>query len=249
MKVFDKIILYGILFSFLSLLLYAFTKNFAVSFFVAFLGTVFLRSAFLLLYSHRKRKGKIDTKSMEDTLSILSPTEQKDLLLSTIPSRYILEEDTNYILLQKEERICLFLNYKFSPTSCDDLARFYRSIREKDVEKIVVLGRMPSRNVVVLSKSFPVPIIFLSPSRLKKYLTKHNALPKPLPVPPKRKPNPKEVFRDAFSPDRMKYYGGGALFFAFYAFFGVMKIWYSVFCGISLLCGFLCMYRWIKEQK
>ncbi len=228
----------------LTALLRPLVKDVAAAAFIAFLLVILLFVFGTHIYNRKKNKSEISVSDAENALSLMG-NEQLDFFFERTPPAYAPEQkDGGFIFFRNDVKHFVAPNYKFSPTSADDVARFYRAAKKNRADSVIVLGRQPSRNVLVFASSLDVRFVFLSSGKLHKYLLKQNALmPKPRKTKKPSKPSLKTVFNGIFLKDRAKYYLLSGISVAFLSFLTPYKIYYLVAGGLCLILAGVCFFR------
>ena len=180
---------------------------------------------------------------METELSIMG-AEQSDLIIKTIPGAYGAKKCENGFTITKNVKTFVACNYKFSPTGFDDVAKFYRIAKKEKAFLIIVLGRMPKREVMVLASSLDISFRFVKSKKLHKFLLTRNALmPKRKKVKSRVKPRLSSSLNVIFARNRAKYFAFSGLSLALFSFLGIMRIYYLITCGVCLALALFCAVR------
>lgn len=219
-------------------------KNVVAAAFIAFLLVVLLLVLISHAYNRRKNKSVITVSEMENALALMG-NEQLDFFLERVPPAYKPEKyDCGFIFFRNDAKIFVAPNYKFSPTSADDAARFYRAAKKQRADTVIVLGRQPSRGVMVLTSNLEVRFRFLQSNKLHKFLLNQNALmPKPRKVKKPLKPSFRAVFNGFFLRERAKYFLLSGISIAALSFLTPYKIYYIVVSGVCMTFAVVCLLR------
>ncbi len=250
MKTFDKLFLDAFLLGFSTLLFYFIVKNIVAAMFIAYLSLIVMRS--IVIYFINRRRvvfGNISVKEMEDVFAVWGTEKQAEYLFRLFPAYYSPERIGNKIVFRKDRvKHMIVCNYKFLPTSCDDVAKLYRESSDEET-KIYVLGKAPPKNVLMLANTLSLDVSFLSSRKVRKRLLKSNALPAPFQKKKSAKPNGKELLSDILDTSRTKYYFLSSLFFLFYGLLGIYRIWYFLLAVLTFVMGSLCVITLINTKK
>ena len=248
MKFFDKLFLNGVAIALLSLLFFFVTKNYVAGMFIGYLVWVIGRTAFLYLTNRYKIVKNMTTKEMEEVFSMWGIKQQTEFFFGILPSRFEPSMTENVVSYDHNgAKIKLYPNYKFSPTSCEDVAKIYRENKDYD-GKLYILGKMPSKEVLLLAGKLPLNITFLSSKEVRKQLIKQNALPEKLPIKVCSKKSLSSAFSDTFAPEKAKYYFLSALFCSFYAILNVQRKWYIAFTVLLIVLGMGCVLTYLLRR-
>lgn len=248
MKKIDKIIINVAAFSVFLILSYITVKNLAASIFIAFLLWITANRVIIHLLNRRRNTKKIPISQMEDKLALDGIKKQVELFTNATPPCFNPEKfDFGFTVTINCEKILVFPNYKFSACSLDDVAKFYRKAKEESINKIWVLSRLNSRNVILFANNLDVEFVFHSSSEVRKFLATRNALPQ---IPKKhlakkntKKANIKSALSDVFVKKRAKYFFLSAFSLAFLAIFTPLKIYYLILSVICIGMGIACLIR------
>lgn len=248
MKLFDKLFINGLVIALLSLLFYFVTKVFIAGIFIGYLVWVVCRALFLFLSSRFHLNKNLSAKEMENVFAVWGTQKQAEYFLRLLPALYSPVLIGNAIRLFKNGvPVVLIFNYKFSPTSCEDVAKIYRE-KKSDEEKFICLGKTPSKDVLILGNTLSLSIEFPSSQKVRNFLIKHNAMPTGFPM-RKTKRSLKLAFSNTFSAEKAKYYFLSAVFCAFYALFNIQRVWYISFCVLLIVSGVCCVLSYLLQKK
>lgn len=228
----------------LTVIVNSIAKNLAVSIFIAVLLVILFRAVFLHIFNRKRNKSVISVAEMENEFSLMAG-EQTDFLFARVPSAFNPEKcDGGFTYTEKGRKILVAANYKFSSTGADDVAKFYRVAKKVKADSVTVLGRAPSRSVLVFAAGLDVRFTFLRSARLHKFLLSQNALmPKRRKIKNPKKPSFKTLFSDVLSKKRGKYFLICGLSLSVFAFFGTMRVYYFVFCALCFALAIGCFLR------
>ena len=177
MKLFDKLFINGVVIASLSILFFYVTKVFIAGLFIGYLVWIVSRTLFLYASNRFRTTKNLSVKEMENVFAVWGTAKQAEHFFRLFPSSYHPELVGNKIkLIRNDTPITIVFNYKFSPTSCEDVAGIYRESR-KENEKIYCFGKSPSKEVFLLTNTLSLPIEFCSSRKVRKYLIKNNAMP------------------------------------------------------------------------
>lgn len=251
MKTFDKLFLDVFLIVFLTLLFYLIVKNAIAAMFIAYLSLIVIRSIVIYLVNrHRIVYNNVSVKEMEDIFAVWGTEKQAEYFFSLFPAYYSPELIGNKIVFRKNRiKNVIVCNYKFSPTSCDDVAKLYREQGPNEETKIYVLGKTPPKNVLLLTGTLSFDIVFLSSRKVRKTLLKHNALPESFKKKPGVKPSRKELLSGILDTSRTRYYFLSSLFFLFYSLLNVYRIWYLLLAALTFVMGALCLISLLSRKR
>ncbi len=216
--------------------------------FIGYLAWVLIRSVFLYLTQRYNVTKNISYREMENIFSIWGTEKQAQYFLSIIPKCYSPVISGNSIrYIKNRESVRIIFNYKFSSTSREDISIIYR---EKSPDsKIYILGRAPSRDVIMLTNVLPLDIIFIPSKRIRKILIKHNAMPDPIDSKNKKRLSWKKTFSETFSSEHIKYYYLGSLTFFMYGIFNIYRTWYFAFALTTFVFGCVSLLCSIHEKR
>lgn len=244
MKKTDAILIYLLGTVLLTVIVNSVMKNLAASIFISLLLIILFRAVFIHIFNRKRNKSVISVTEMENELSLMA-SEQIDFFIGRAPKAFNPEKcECGFTYTEKEKKILVAANYKFSATSADDVARFYRSAKKNKTDSVTVLGRAPSRGVLVFAGELDIKFTFLSSKRLHKFLLTQNALmPKRRKIKNPKKPNLKTIFADVLSPKKGKYFLLCGLSLSVFAFFGALKIYYFIACAVCFVLAVCCFLK------
>lgn len=246
MTKFDKILISVSIFAFILIWMIYIVDNIAVAIFTTLLITTLILSVGLHLLNRKQNKSKISISEMENLLSLYGNEYQVNLLKKATPEYFSPEIiEFGITFNQNLQKYASFINYKYSATSPEDIAKFYRIAKKNEVTKVYVLSRPSPRNVLVLAASLDLMFTFVTSRQFHKHLYRQNLLmEKPKPIKSKR-PRRKfsEVFAEIFQKRRAKYFFFCALTFALFLIVSPYKVYYLVMLSIVLSLGIACLLR------
>jgi hypothetical protein len=223
-----------------------FAENIAVAIFITILITILILTVGLHILNRKEDKSRISIAEMENLLALYGNEYQVALLNRAIPDYFnpiIIENGVTFT--QNLQKLATFINYKYSPTNPEDLAKFYRQSKKQEVVKAYVLSRPTPRNVLVLAASLDIEFVFITSRQFHKYLYRQNMLmEKTKPVKtkhPKRKLS--EVLSEIFQKRRAKYFFFSALTFGLFLIVTPYKLYYLIMLSIVLCFGIACLFR------
>lgn len=196
------------------------------------------KTVFLIISAKIKRKHNPSVGEIFFRLAVLTPEKQSELFFNTFPedkrkrlSPTVFEAET------PQGKTVIAVNFKLGETSADDLLKIKRATYGAD-GKIVVLGKFPSRAVLLTAKRFGFSATYPRPKEIKKLLVKHNAVPEPIAAAEKLKKEKtpfvlSNVLHVLFSRAKIKYYLFSAIVLAAMSFFVPSSVYYLVLSGIS----------------
>ena len=244
MTLLDKILIYSLGSILIYLILYSIIKNVAASVFITFLLIILFRVIIIHIYVRRKNKSVINVSDMENELALMGG-EQSDFIMKAVGEYFKPQKhECGFYITDKNKKIMVVTNFKFSTTGADEIARFYRIAKKESVYEIWVLGKSPARNVCVFCASLDIKIKFIPSKKLHTYLLKNNALmPKRKIVKNPKKIKFKNVFNGAFTKKRAKYFALSGLWLALFAVFGIMRVYYITVCCICFALALICALK------
>ena len=246
----DKYILNGFLILILIVLYFLIIRILPVASFLGYITWLLIRSVFLYFSGRYKNKKKISVKDLEEWFALEGTVKQADLILSLLPAAYSPVKNGNVITYNRHgEKIFLLCNYKFSSTSAEDIARLYQNSSSVLYDKLVILGKTPPKNVLLLADKLPFDVLFPSSKKVYAFLADHNALPEPSVRLKRKKRTWKNIFDDIFSIEKARYYFPSAFLFLLYAILFKRMVWYYIFFALSLLLGTICLLFYWKKAR
>lgn len=246
MTKFDKIIISISVFAFILIWMIFFVENIAVAIFITLLITILVLTVGLHILNRKEDKSRISITEMENLFALYGNEYQINLLKKAIPEYFSPQNIENGIeFTQNLQKIGAFINYKYSPLSPEDLAKFYRQAKKNELVKAYVLSRPSPRNVLVLAASLDIEFVFVTSRQFHKYLYRQNLLmEKTKPVKAKRpKRKFSEVFVEIFQKKRAKYFFITALTLSLYLIITPYKLYYLILLSIVLCFGIVCLLR------
>ena len=245
MNKFDKISLNLLLYLISFVISYAASDNFVAALFIGFLLWVLFNRLFIHFFNRYADKKNITVSRMEDLFALKGLPYQNDFFFSLAPDYFNPRKGEGYFIVTVNcVETLVFANFKFSPCSMDDIAKFYRTAKELNIAKVLVLSRLNPRNVVLFANSLDVETEFVSSHKVRKFLIKQNRLPEDLPKKEKKTPvDKREIIRSVFVRKRAKYFLISGITLAFLSLIGPMKIYYAVVSVICLAFALACLFR------
>lgn len=252
MKKTDKIIISVNLFLIVFAISYVAVKNVASAAIIAFLLTVTVCVSFLKILNRYQKTKKISVSKAEDGLSFIGISAQTELFISALPSETAKKiNDFCFAYDENGKKIIVFPNYKFFPTSKDDIAKFFRTCKDNGVNDCVVLSRQNSRELLLFARGLPLNFKFLPTKVVRDFLVRRNledkfALPKKPKIKTKKKfskQSLRELIHGIISKDKAKYFliSGAGLVFG--CIFTPLKIYYLIFAVITLSLSIVCYIK------
>lgn len=218
------------------------TKNLVASVFIALLISTTVTIILIHVINRRKNKKVITVTEMENEFALLG-SGQIEYLTSTIPEKFSpIKKDNGFIYDKDGNKVYVACNYKFSTTSFDDVAKFYRQAKEYGVSQVYVCGKQPTRNVILFASELDVLFRFLPSKKLHAYLLNQNKLPtKRKVIRPRRKLSLKNNISSIFNKKRAKHFAISGLVLGITAIFTPFTVYYVVFCSICLILSIICL--------
>lgn len=211
---------------------------------MAFLSTAFVCRIGSHFLERKEIKGKISVASMENLLALNGFEFQLELIQKATPQYFGPEAiDGGMLLTMNCQKTAVFPNYKYSPSTLEDIAKFYRQAKRHSVAKVYLLSRANPRNVQVLAASLDIPFTFVPSRKLHRYLYSRNLLMEEVKVKKPRVKRPlKEVLADIFQRRRAKYFFISALSLALITLITPYKIYYLILTTLSVIMGVGCLF-------
>jgi hypothetical protein len=238
-KVLDKIIFsFAALFLIFCWVLYL-TRNYIISLAVtaAAFGLGFIVLKFLL--GRRKSLKTIKHSDMCNSFAVMGKDEVAAHFYNTLPEKLQVKLEPPFFVAKIYENDTLIMvNYKFSGTTADEVAKAYRKCKQENLKKVMILARPTERKIMLIAANLDLAIDFPDPRAVKKYLLNKNALPEKLVSHERKKRVPvnyKEVLRAAFDRRRIKFYIFTALILFAMSFITPLRLYYMIMATIPLL--------------
>lgn len=192
---------------------------------------------YLFLFNRYQNLKTLPSGEMEFLFSAMTPDEQAKHMIKTLPENAIYFKENNYFCISAEGvKTLVFCFYKFAPITNEDIARAYRTAKDKGIFTILFLGRTPSRQTMLIARRLGLNARFVPSYKLKQYLVKHNAMPET--VKQAAKKAEKMPFRvtlaQIFHPRRAKYFALSGIITGLMSFFTPLKLYYLVLSSITL---------------
>lgn len=241
----DKVIFNFVVFFIFSLIFTAIVKNIAAALLIALLFTITVNRITMHLYSRFHAKKTISLAEMEKLFAIMG-SGQTTCFIKATPSYFEpISLDCGYYISLNCKPVAIFPNYKFSPSTMDDIAKFYRIAKDNNIEEVWVLSKLNARSTILFAKSLDLNFNFIPIKKVHKYLTSQNYLPVPLPHKnvKLKKADLKEVFSNILIKKRAKYFLFSGITLGLLAFFTPIKAYYITVSIICLLLGIGCLIR------
>lgn len=226
--------------TFLTVFLWSFyfSENFwpAVLFAIPVFGL--FKTVFMLVSAKIKRKHTPSVAEIYFRLAILTQEQQSELFFNTFPeSNRKRITSTLFEADLPQGKTVVAVNFKLGETSADDLLKVKRATATIS-DKVTVLGKFPSRAVLLTAKRFGFTATYPRPKEIKNWLKKHNAIPEPLSASETAKKgktpfNLPDVLHILFSRSKIKYYLFASCVLAVMSFFVPATVYYLILSGIS----------------
>lgn len=243
----DKAILNFVVFFIFSLIFTAIVKNIAGALFIALLLSILTNRVTIHLYNRFHDKKTISLSEMENLFAIMGGGQTAFFIKAT-PSYFEPKVlDCGFYISLNCKSIAIFPNFKFSPCSLDDVAKFYRIAKDNNIEQAWVLSKLNARSTILFAKSLDINFTFVHTKKVHKFLTNQNALP-PMLTQKKvklKKADIKEIFSNIFLRKRAKYFLFSGISLGLLAFFTPIKAYYIV---VSIICLLLCIGCLFREK-
>ncbi len=245
----DKILLDVVAVCFFTVVFYLVTKVLIVGMFIGYLTWVTARSALYYFIARKNLTKNITVKEMENVFAVWGTEKQAEFLYPLFPECYNPQLDGNRISFLKNRKKIVFLcNYKFSPTSLDDIAKLYRDTASR-ADTTYILGKRPTTEVFSLIEKLSMDLVFIPSEKVRKELIKHNHMPENFVKKKKRKPTWKEALSQSFAPEKTKYYYLSSITFVFYGIINLYRGWFLAFAALNFILGSICFLQNIKQSR
>lgn len=254
MKQIDKVTINILGFVTVFLISLSTVKNFVAAVIIAFLITVTAYRLFVHFGRRIEKINKMSVAKMEERFAIMG-SEQIDYFINVTPPYFSPEKtDGGYVVTLNCEKTMICPNYKFSPCSYDDIAKFYRTAKKEQIRHIKILSKINSRQTIIFARELDVEFEFVPSKTVRKYLYNHNALPEIIKKTPQKKKTIKEFFTKdkaewkeffagIFIKKRAKYFLLSSISMAILSFFTPLKWYYITVSIITFICGMTCLMR------
>ncbi len=223
-----------------------YSSNFILSLILGILIAIPVLLSWGLARNFAKNRKTMTASDLHFYLSMMGQMGQTALFANTIAPTNIVGKDNSYIMIKKQNELALiFANYKFGKTLKDEVARCYRKAKELQVDEVILLGST-DRSVMATSKRLDIPFRYPSFFEVKRYLIKHNALPKVI-EPHKETPNinikdiPKVIANMLQQRHAKRYLFVGAML-GLTALITPLKLYYLTAATLLFAIGVACMF-------
>lgn len=246
MKKSDTIVINAVVYLIAVLISYVTVRNLAAAIFIGFLLWVTFNRVTIHILNRRKDKNKITVAQMEDRLALYGIGGQVEFFVKATPPCFTpVPFDCGFEATINCEKVIIFPNYKFSPCSMEEIAKFYRLAKEKNSKRIWILSRLNPRSLVLFARTLDVEFEFKNSKTVRKFLYNRNMLMEKIPKKPvkRNKINWKELISGIFIKRRAKYFLFVGLSLAFLSIFSPLKIYYAVMSIFALGMGVACLFR------
>ncbi len=236
-KIIDRIVLFAILFVIFTLWSTYIIGN-------IYLG-VCLSLIFVLIFgllTKSNKKEKFHSSSYIPKLTTLSFNEQNDLFIKII-SPELHPRKSNYGLIKIGEDGLFLPCLRFQQLSADEIYRKVVFANRNGYKKLYLLTNDYDTVAFEKIKQFlPISVLVIKTDEAVNALKQENALPS-LPINKKNKPKLKAILNSSFKRKNAKYFLLSGISLGFFAFFTPMKLYYLIFCTLSLSAGALCLFK------
>ena len=240
----DKVIVFVFGLFFAIITFFVIVKNWVGAIVIGILVAITVTILSIHISNRTNNKKNITMGEMENELALMG-NKQSEYLLSALPPAYKPTLCDNGISIEKNnQKIYLATNYKFSPTSSDDVAKFYRFAKNNDICKVVVMGKTPSRQTLLLASSLSVIFYFYPSKKLHAFLISQNAImPRKKTTITKHKTKILPQLNVIFDKKRARYFALSGISLALFSIFSPIRIYYLVICAICLVCAVICLVK------
>lgn len=244
-KIIDKSAFVFIVFLLSFLWLNFLDVDYLTSFVISFFILIIVSSIFLHLRNRYQDKTTISISEMEILLTIEGAQKTICRLVSTLPVDYDIKAESPYIYINSPDKMMYFINYKFSPLSCDDVVKARNEAIKHNFNEVTIYAKRPKRDTLLFMNKLEINIAYKDSKSLHRYLKQHNALPDKL-HPQKKKKTPisfDELIENVFTKKRAKYFAFTGFTLALMSFFTPLTLYYLILGSISLAFTVLCLIR------
>ncbi|MDR3185288.1 MAG: hypothetical protein LBU04_00520 [Christensenellaceae bacterium] len=220
---------------------YYFTSNYLISVLISILSFIIIRIFLVFIKSRRKSLKNMNTIEMCKTFAFLGINESTKIFSALIPSENLMSIDPPYIVAMVSNiNTLIHINFKFSKTNEDDIAKAYRKAKKEKVDRVIVLSSMTDRNILVFSKSLDIKFEFPNSRQVRKFLINANALPNSIfsygsIQKIKNQFSFKDILNSVFSRHRIKYYFFSGTMLLVMSFFAPIKLYYIIMGSFLLV--------------
>ncbi len=244
MTKFDKIIISIGIFFIYTLIFTAIVKSIVAALFIAMLLSIMTYQVSVHLHNRFHNKKIISLAEMEKLFAIMGNAQNAYFIKATPSYFEPISLDCGFYISLNCSPVAIFPNYKFSPCSLDDIAKFYRITKDSEISSVWVLSKQNARSTILFAKGLDVDFNFIPTKRVHKFLANQNFLPPSLPTKKVKlkKADYKEVFNNIITKKRAKYFLFSGFTLGILAFFTPIKAYYIVVSIICIILGILCLF-------
>ncbi len=241
----DKIIIACAVFFVFFVLFFAVTKNVAAALFISMLITVLIYRVTIHLHNRYSDKKNISLIEMEKLFALMG-SAQVEFFINATPEYFCPQAiEYGFIMTANCKKIAIYPNYKFSPSSLDDISKFYRSAKSNNISEVYVLSKLNDRSTVLFSRSLDIEFCFVPSRKVYKFLQKKNCLPQSI-IKKKtkiKKSDLKDILSNVFVKKRAKYFFMSGVSLGLLSFLTPIKVYYIIVSAICILLGIGCIIR------
>lgn len=229
-----------------------FINTSSISIVVAFFITIIM--LFLLNIISKKRNGKKHLslkkqqhiKDVTNTFLYMSNSELLIFFKSLIKTKHLCRIENNYILVETSALpILVFPKFNFSNLTANDVLKFYKSIKHKNLKRLVILTNKFDAEINSIITNFKFETIILDNTQTYlNLLENYNFYPE---IKPAKKPKPQTKLNTflniALNKKRTKTYVLSAIFLIFSSFFVIYKAYYLLFSSILIMLAIFSYFK------
>ena len=238
-KIIDRIVLNTLLFAIFTLWATYITNNIIIG-----AGIAFILILTISIFTKPKTELKFVPEDYIPKLTTMPTHYLVDLIMKVIIPSYHPTQKKNAIVLGD---VLLVPFLKLTPVSADEIYAKARKAKFSGYKKLVlILNSYDENQFNKITQFLPLSVENIDSKVVICALKKANALPE-IPKQAKVKPKLKSVFKNAFCKKNFKYFLLSGFSLAILVVFTPFKLYYLVFCTITLSFALLCLFK--KQKK
>ncbi|MBR1747866.1 MAG: hypothetical protein IJ735_06640 [Clostridia bacterium] len=178
MSILDKIVIGLSAFLAMTFLCVSLSGNWPFSLILSFLLFILGERVLRLLISRVHAKKKMRTIDLELLFAVMGQNDQLSFFANALPNCFSPEiVDCGILFTVDCERLLLVPCYKFGSVGYEDVTKAYRCSVQSKPEKVLILGKNCTRDILLFAKKLPVVIEFVPSAKVLSYLYRQNKLP------------------------------------------------------------------------
>lgn len=218
------------------------TRSFWQSAVIGVAATVLINLIWLSVSARLAKNKTMSRSELFRLLAVMGIEESTMLLYNTLPADMRSELSPPAFIINGDTLV--YNNLKFSPTNEEDIAKMYRICKAKSLIKAVFVAARTDRKLMTFAAYLGISTFFPDKIYVKRYLVRHNALPKAPDSVKVKIPRIKlkELFLTVFDRRKAKYYIFSGIMLLLMSMLTPLKLYYLIFASVPLLLAAISLF-------